>query len=473
MLHNSSTTPRCRAVVALLLSAVLATAMTACTGGSGAKVREDAAVQAYVYTYPLVSVEVTRRQSTNVPRADGRGAAPMNQFANLALMPDSSFTGVVRPNIDTLYSSMFFDVSREPLVISVPGMGNRYHLFPIMDMWTNVQASPGTRTLGVLPGYQFAITGPNWSGTLPAGVREYKMPTDGGWIIGRIQVNGPGDIPAVVAIQHNLAATPLSAYGKPFAPQENTDLQPQWPRDQEVAAYIRNLTPQQYWDLYYSSLSHDQPLAGDKHLLDVLDEAQWKPNTKLDLTRIPEADRKVWESAWLKALSKVEVDLGGQAVNGWNVPRTGMGFYGTDYDRRAIVAAGGLGANLPEDAIYPNTRIDSNGAVFNSDRDYVLHFDATEIPPVRAFWSLTMYNGQGFLIANPLGRYAVRGETLRRNPDGSLDVYVQRQSPGSQRESNWLPAPASGEFNMMLRLYWPDVKILDGSWKPPAVRITA
>lgn len=445
--------------------------MTACSKSSSS-VSEDAAVKAYVYTYPLVSVEVTRRQSTNLPGPDGRGAAPMNQFANLAFIPDASFTGVVRPNVDTLYSSMFYDVSKEPLVVSVPEMGDRYHLFPILDMWTNVQASPGTRTLGVLPGYQFAITGPNWHGTPPAGVREYKMPTDGGWIIGRIQVNGPDDVPAVAAIQQQLTATPLSGYGSAYTPPENIDLDPDWPQGQEVATYIHDLTPQQYWDLYHSSLSHNQPRPEDRELLAELAKAGWAPDNKLDLAQLSDSDRKVWQNAWPKALSTIEVDLGGKPVNGWNIARTGMGSYGSDYDRRALVAHGGLGANLPEDAIYPNTRVDDNGAMLNSDRNYLLHFGADELPPIHAFWSLTMYNDKGFFIANPLNRYAVRGETLRKNPDGSVDVYIQRQNPGPARESNWLPAPKTGEFNLMLRLYWPDTNILNGNWNPPGAKTT-
>jgi hypothetical protein len=443
-------------------------AMTASSAGSS--LTADAAVKAYVYTYPLVSVEVTRRQSTNLPGPNGRGAAPMNQFANLAFVPDASFTGVVRPNVDTLYSSLFYDVSREPLVINVPDMGHRYHLFPILDMWTNVQASPGNRTLGVLPGYRFAITGPNWHGALPAGVREYSMPTDGGWIIGRIQVNGPDDLPAVAVIQQQLTATPLSGYDSAHTPTENIDLHPDWPQDQEVGAYIHALTPQEYWDLYYSSLSHNQPRPEDNDLLAELAEAGWAPDRKLDLAQLSDSIRNVWETAWPKSLTTIEVDLGGKPINGWNIARTGMGSYGADYDRRALVAHGGLGANLPEDAIYPNTRVDANGAMLNSDRNYVLHFDADELPPVNAFWSLTMYNDAGFFIANPLNRYAVRGETLRKNPNGSVDIYIQRQNPGPERESNWLPSPNAGEFNLMLRLYWPDTKILDGSWNPPGVK---
>ena len=447
--------------------------MTACStsSSSGSGVSDDAAVKAYVYTYPLVSVEVTRRQSTNLPGPDGRGAAPMNQFANLPFVPDAAFTGVVRPNVDTLYSSMFYDVSTEPLVINVPEMGDRYHLFPILDMWTNVQASPGTRTLGVLPGYRFAVTGPNWNGALPAGVREYKMSTDGGWIIGRIQVNGPDDLPGVVAIQRQMTATPLSGYDSAYTPPENIDLHPDWPQGQEVGAYIHDLTPQQYWDLYYSSLSHNQPRPEDHDLLAELAEAGWAPDKRLDLAQQSDSDRKVWKTAWPKALTTIEVDLGGKPVNGWNIARTGMGSYGTDYDRRALVAHGGLGANLPEDAIYPNTRVDDNGAMLNSDRNYVLHFGADELPPVHAFWSLTVYNDKGFFIANPLNRYAVRGETLPKNPNGSVDVYIQRQNPGPERESNRLPAANAGEFNLMLRLYWPDTKILDGNWNPPGAKI--
>ncbi|MTE13939.1 DUF1254 domain-containing protein [Nocardia aurantiaca] len=468
----SSRSRQGKAIAALIISAMVAVGMTACSKNpsSEAGVSADAAVKAYVYSYPLVSVEVTRRQSTNVRQPDGRGAAPMNQFANMAFLPDASFNGVVRANVDTLYSSMFYDVSKEPLVINVPDMGDRYYLLPILDMWTNVQASPGTRTLGPSHGYQFAITGPNWHGSLPDGVREYKMPTDGGWIIGRIQVNGPEDIPAVAAIQQQLTAAPLSAYGTAYTPPENTDLHPDWPQGQEVGAYIHNLTPQQYWDLYYSSLSHNQPLPADKDLLDQLAKAGWTPDKKLDLASLSDSDRKTWENAWPKALSKIEANMGGKPVNGWNSAVSGMGTYGTDYDQRAVVAHGGLGANLPEDAIYPNTQTDADGTQLNSDRGHVLHFTADQIPPVHAFWSLTMYNQKGYFVANPVNRYAVRGERMQRNPDGSLDIYIQSQNPGPEHESNWLPAPDSADFNLLLRLYWPDTKVVDGTWNPPGVK---
>lgn len=430
----------------------------------------DAAVNAYLYTYPLVSVEVTRRQSTNYRVPDPSiGTAPMNQLAPLNFLPDAKFTGVVRPNVDTLYTSMFFDVSAEPLVVSVPDMGGRYHLFPIMDMWTNVDASAGPRTLGDERGYRFAIVGPSFAGALPGGVHEYRLPTDAGWMIGRIQVNGPEDVPNVIAIQNQMAAVPLSAYGTPYTPPPNTDLHPDWPKDQQVARYIHDLTPQRYWDLYYSSPSHTQTRRGDKALLDELAGIGWSPEKKLDLSTLPDAERARWEQAWPKALSQIEVDLGNKEANGWKIARSDIGDYGTNYAARAVVAHGGLGANLPQDAIYPATRVDDKGAQLHADHTYVLHFAADQFPPVRGFWSLTMYDEHGFFVDNPINRYAVRGERLIRNPDGSVDIYIQHGNPGSAKEFNWLPTPLTGDFNLMLRLYWPDGAIIDGTWNPPAV----
>lgn len=432
--------------------------------------RVDDAVKAYLYTYPLVSVEVTRRQSTNYPAPVASiGAAPMNQLAPLNFLPDAKFTGVVRPNVDTLYTSMFFDVSTEPLLVNVPDMGGRYHLFPIMDMWTNVSASPGPRTLDDQHGYRFAIVGPNFRGTLPGGVHEYRLPTDAGWMIGRIQVNGPEDVPDVVAIQNQMTAVPLHAYDTPYTPPINTDLHPDWPKDQQVAEYIRNLTPQQYWDLFYSSLSHSQTRPGDQDLLDQLAGIGWSPDKKLDLSALPDAERARWEESWPKALSQIEVDLGNAEVNGWKIARSDIGDYGTNYAARAVVAHGGLGANTPQDAVYPATRVDDHGAQLRADRTYLLHFAADQTPPVNGFWSLTMYDERGFFVENPANRYAVRGDALTRGPDGSIDIYIQRENPGPAKQANWLPTPAAGDFNLMLRIYWPDQTITDGTWNPPPV----
>ncbi|UGT40786.1 DUF1254 domain-containing protein [Nocardia yamanashiensis] len=481
---RSSKFAHARTAIALLAILAVAAAAAACSSDSSdtkstttpaaSGNSDEAMVNAYVYTYPLVSVELTRRMMTNVAAPDPtKGMAPLNQLAPLAFLPDADFTAVVKPNVDTLYTSMLFDVAAEPLVVTVPAMGDRYHLFPVLDMWTNVDGAPGSRTIpDAGKGYEFAIVGPHWQGTLPAGVHEYRLPTDAGWMIGRVSVDGPDDVPNVIALQEKTSVVPLSSYGKPYTAPQNTDIHPDWPARQPVADYIHNLTPQQYWDLYYSSLSHTQPRPGDQTLLEQLAKIGWSPDKKLDLSQLPSADAAAWEQAWPKALSQIETKPHETPVNGWQTKRKDIGDYGTDYSSRALVAYLGLGANLPQDAIYPVTYVDQKNAQLESDRNYVLHFDADQIPPVRGFWSVTMYNGKGFFVENPINRFAVRGDRLTKNADGSVDIYIQRENPGQDKEANWLPAPASGDFNLTLRTYWPDQQIVDGDWNPTAVTST-
>ncbi|MFD4669872.1 DUF1254 domain-containing protein [Lentzea sp. NPDC058450] len=395
---------------------------------------EQAALNAYLYTYPLVSVEVTKRGS----------GLPANQLAHMPVVPDASFTDVVRPNVDTLYTSMFFDTSAGPVVVTVPDMHDRYHLFQLMDAWTNVEGSPGTRTIDAA-GYRFAIVGPHWRGTLPPDVHVQRMSTDTGWMLGRIQLNGQEDLPAVRALQQQItveaAATP-----QPRA---------------TVPEIIHSLTAQQYWDLYYSSGSHDQPRPEDKKFLREMKRHGWSPGEPVDLAKMPD----VWESAWPQALAELDTGLGGTPVNGWTTLLDGIGEYGTDYRARAIVARHLLAANLPEDAVYPSTNVDADGQQLAGGHSYVLHLPADRLPPVHAFWSLTAYNAQGYLIDNPDDRYAVRGEQLVPNADGSVDIHL-----GPSGHQNWLPTPASGEFSLVLRLYWPGQQVLDGQWHPPAVQ---
>ncbi|MFD4636256.1 DUF1254 domain-containing protein [Lentzea sp. NPDC058436] len=398
---------------------------------------DQAALNAYLYTYPLVSVEVTKRSS----------GVPANQLSHMPVVPDASFTGVVRPNVDTLYTSMFFDASAGPVVVTVPDMGERYHLFQLMDAWTNVEGSPGTRTIDS-SGYRFAIAGPDWHGSLPDGTHLYRMPTDAGWMLGRIQLNGTDDLPAVRALQQQISVeSPAVAQPRETVPE-----------------VISGLTAQQYWDLYYASASHDQPRPQDRKFLREMKRHGWSPDRPVDLAKMPDA----WESAWPRALAALDTDLGVTPVNGWSVILDGIGEYGTDYRNRAIFARHLLAANLPEDAVYPSTEVDAEGRQLVGENTYVLHFPAGQLPPANAFWSLTAYNAQGYLIDNPVDRYAVRGEQLARNADGSVDIHLRPTPP--QTESNWLPTPASGEFSLMLRLYWPGQEVLDGNWHPPAVQ---
>lgn len=429
---------------------------------------EDTSLAAYLFAYPLVSMEVTRRQATALDTSDGARSvvqsllqgAPMNHVARVPVLPDATFTGVVRPNLDTLYTNIFYDVSAGPLIVTVPDMSDRYHLFQVMDMWTEVVAAPGSRTLPDEPGYRFAIVGPDWQGELPGDVHAYRTSTDVGWVLGRIEVSGDEDLETVRSLQRKVSVEPVGPRRTPSPPAEPI------PVDVTVAEFLRGLDPQGFWDFYHASASHDQTRPGDEELLERLAVYGWNPTERFDLAALPESERAVWEASWTAARATVEQPLPGDSVAGWTIARSGMGSYGTDYPTRAVVAANGFGANLPDDAVYPQTFEDAEGEPLDSSSSYVLHFAADAVPPVAAFWSLTLYDAEGYLVENALDRFSVRGERLTPNADGSVDVLVQSEEPEGDT-TNWLPAPTSG--GLMLRLYWPDESVLDGTWNPPGV----
>jgi hypothetical protein len=431
----------------------------------------ELATSAYMYVYPLIMMEITRRVSTNVADASHFGKVPMNQFGSLPAFPDATFTDVVRPNADTLYSFMWFDVSTEPLLISAPDSGGRYYLLPMLDMWTDVFASTGKRTTGT-NAQLLAIAGPDWRGDLPAEAILIRSPTAIGWIVGRTQTNGKEDYDAVHKFQAGLAATPLSQWGSPYRPPPG-ETNPDWDMKTPPSEQVEKLTPAAYFSLFAELTKLNPPHANDYPILNQMSRMGIEPGKPFAFDKAsPEIQRALTE-AGPAALQKIKMQFlkGGVEHEGWRTNLTAVGTYGADYLARAGVAYAGLGANTIEDAVYPTAIADADGKPFSSDNRYVLHFDKEQIPQVRGFWSLTMYNEKQAFAANPIDRYAIGDrDKLSFNADGSLDLYIQRNSPGKDREPNWLPAPASGPFTMNLRLYWPKSEVLDGSWEPPGVK---
>jgi len=433
----------------------------------------ESGVEAVVYGLPLVIVDITKAKTTNVAKPEGF-AAPVNQFVSVRTFPDASFKDVVRPNVDTLYSSAFLDLAAEPIVLSVPDTHGRYYLMPILDAWTNVIASPGKRTTGTKAG-NFAITGPEWKGTLPPGVKELKSPTNLAWIIGRTQTNGPSDYPAVHAIQDGYKLTPLSSFGKRYvAPQGKVD--PDLDTKTPPLEQLQKMSAETFFNRLAGLLKASPPPASEAPVLEKLKSIGIVPGEKFEIAKLDFATAKGLEKSVEVALEKLRAAWKetGFGVNGWRIPPMILGNYGSDFELRAVVALVGLGANLPQDAVYPQVLVDADGKPFDGANRYVVHFDKGATPPVDAFWSVTLYDGDGFFIANPTNRFAISSwMPLKRNADGSLDIYVQHASPGKDKESNWLPAGEKA-FNMTLRMYWPKEKppsILDGSWKPPAVKL--
>jgi hypothetical protein len=429
----------------------------------------EIAHEAYIYAYPMVLMEVTRRVSTNVALPAGLNA-PINQLGHARQFPDPSFTTVVRPNADTLYSTLSYDVSKEPLVVSVPDSGGRYYLLQWLDYWSDVFTVPGKRTTGTAA-QKFAIVGPDWHGELPAGVEKYESPTGSGLLIGRTQTNGKSDYAAVHKFQDGIHAVPLSSYGKSYTPPKgvvNASQDVSAPPDQ-----VEKLDAATFFELFVELLKTNPPHANDYPILDRLERIGIKPGKSFTLASAPKNVQDALNAAPADSLALIKRiwTNAGTASNGWRINLTAIGTYGTDYLRRAAVAYAGLGANVVEDAVYPTADADAAGQPFDSGKRYRIHFTKDQIPPVRAFWSLTMYDQRQLFAANPIDRYAIGDrDKLRFNADGSLDLYIQKDSPGKDKVSNWLPTPASGPFTMNLRLYWPKADVLDGSWAPPPVK---
>jgi hypothetical protein len=429
------------------------------------------ATDAYVYGYPLVTVEMTRRVMTNQSRVEGtRG--PMGQIISLRQYPDAAFRDVTAPNADTLYSSGFFYVDKEPWVLSVPDMKGRYFLLPMLDGWTTVFAVPGTRTTGTGP-QTYAITGPNWTGTLPSGVKQLKSPTSMVWLLGRLYCTGtPEDYAAVHALQDQLRMVPLSSYGKEYTPPPGT-VDPSIDMKTPVRDQVNRMDAVEYFTLLAKLMKDNPPNAADAPALARFAKIGLVPGQDFDPSKL-KADfaKRIPQVAFDRILLQTKLNDAVKHINGW-IYDTKTGIYGTDYLNRALVTAIGLGANRTQDAIYPLSQKDSEDRDYDGSNKYVMRFAKGHLPPARGFWSLTMYDGNYFFVPNPINRYSISArQDLKANPDGSTDLYIQNQSPGPDKESNWLPAP-KGKFILMLRMYWPDEdppSIVDGTWEPPAVK---
>ena len=395
----------------------------------------------------------------------------MNAFSHMRAFPPADFREVVRPNFDTLYSSAWLDLTQEPMIVSAPDTDGRYYLLPILDMWSDVFAVPGKRTSGTGAAH-FGIVPQGWTGTLPDGVQRIEAPTPQLWMIGRTQTNGPADYAAVNQVQDGYRITPLSQWGQTIQPVP-VAIDPTVDMTTPPLTQVNTLTAAQYFSYGADLMKLHPPHITDWSTIARLGRLGLVPGQSFDLDQATPAVQAGLEQAVVDGLKLMYAKLPSLAriVNGWQMNTDTMGVYGDYYLKRAIVAMVGLGANQPQDAIYPLNVADADGQSMDGSKAYVLHFDQATLPPVEAFWSITMYDADGFQVANALNRFAIGDrDALTYNADGSVDLYIQSQSPGADRESNWLPAPAQGLLGLTMRLYAPKAEALDGRWAPPAVK---
>jgi hypothetical protein len=420
--------------------------------------------EAALYFYPLVTMDVTRLQAINTPADSKPGFGPPNQFHHIRAFPTADFRAVVRPNFDTLYSSAWLDLSAGPVILHAPDTDDRYYLLPLIDMWTDVFASPGKRTSGT-DAHDWVITGPGYNGDAPAGLPVIAAPTPYVWIIGRTQTNGPADYEAVHRVQNGYRLTPL---GPP--PDHVADRN--YDTSTEPLKIVNNMAALDFFGYAAELLTVNPPHPTDFSQLARVAGLGMVAGQPFDAARFTADQRAQIDAGFADALRDMLGALNtlGTNVNGWTTFTETMGVYGNYYFKRAVVTLVGLGANPAEDAVYPLLTADADGEPPAGEHDYVIHFDADKLPPAYAFWSVTMYDADGFQVADELNRFAIGDrDPLKYNADGSLDLYLQHTNPGPDRESNWLPSP-SGRIGVTMRLYAPKREVLDGRWHPPAVQ---
>lgn len=424
--------------------------------------------EAALYFLPLVLMDITRLQALNSAPGTSPIAGAANEFHHVRAFPSADMRAVVRPNFDTLYSAAWLDLTAGPVIVHAPDTDDRYYMLAMLDMWTDVFANPGKRTTGTAE-QDFLVTGPDaisQSGPWPpSDLPVICAPTPHVWIIGRTQTNGPADYSDVHKVQDGFAITRLAK-----TPPHPVDAE--YDTSTEPLRLVQAMDPLDFFTYAAKLLSVNRPHPTDFSILARLSGLGFSSAKPGIHNSFGEKERSQIATGWAAALQQVMTSFGtiGSRVNGWMIMKDNIGVYGNAYLTRAVVALMALGANPPEDAVYPLLIADADGDPITGEHEYVLHFDPGQLPPAEAFWSVTMYDGEGYQVANEANRFAIGDrDELTYNADGSLDLYLQHTDPGPGYTSNWLPAPR-GPLGVTMRLYAPRPSVLDGTWSPPPAR---
>jgi len=431
---------------------------------------EAIAQEAFVFGMPLIYIAMSNDAMSHVSAA-AENVAPMNQFGHHRRFPDAKSNAIVGMNVDTLYSLAMLDLAAEPLVLSVPPMGDRFWIMQILDGWNDVPAAPGARTVGGKGG-NWVLVGPNWTGSLPEGIPAVHVPTSAANIGGRIYTTGSEeDYAAVHRLQDQLKLTPLSRWGTDYQPPTNVPLKPGVDAKTPIPKQVFALSAEAYFSRLAALLPDNPPARADAPVLERMAMLGISPGEPFDISGFDDPTRAAIEAGVKAGHEQVIAGQNtmGEKVNHWQLARD-LGRYGTNYAYRATWTYFGVGGNLVEDAFYPTTQVDDRDQALTGEHRYRLHFTRELIPPVDAFWSLTLYGDDAYLVPNPIDRYALSGrDPMRYEADGSLTIYIQADDPGGEATQNWLPAPKA-LFRLALRLYSPKKQVVEGQWAPPPVQ---
>ena len=427
-------------------------------------------MEAWVYGYPLVIMDVTRAVMTAASTA-GQYGAPINEFTRLLTYVNPDFKNVVRISRNGLWSTAFVDLDEEPFVVSVPEITDRYYVMQACNMWTDNFCSVGPRTTGTVAA-NFLITGPKWNGTAPADVKQtHRCSTRFTWVLIQTMANGPKDFPEVIAIENQYKLTPLSAWGRPYTPPANVPVDTSVDTKTTPFDQVNRMDAGVFLKRLATLMKDNPPYPADGRRLWMMKKIGIEPGGDFDISKVDPAIARGLN----QAVKEVQVKIANgpleiKAVNGWVNPLN-LGRFGTDYNARAAVAWLGLGALWAQDAVYPSAYVDGDGKLLEGTGKYALHLEKDQIFPSHVgIWSVSVYSGN-FYVVNAINRYAIAPwMPLKYNADGSLDIYLQSESPGPDKEPNWLPSPPTGPINVTVRVYWPEQRLLDGSYKIPPLR---
>jgi hypothetical protein len=418
--------------------------------------------------------------------SESESNGPWNEFHYNTILADASFKQIVSPNVDTLYSYVYYDLENESLIIQIPDGINRYFTLQFIDAYTTNYHYIGTRTTGTNGG-TYILASPNWTGKVPNSMIQIKSPTNFGLVFGRVLVNGPDDLKNAIRIEQSLKAYPLSVYENKATMAEAianiTKKDPIRFYSKSISGlpqFIPSTGPKLFNELAFY-MAKNMPPANQSNIVDkfakigITPNAQSNNQSKVDFN---EATAAVLEKGIVNGEKLIDLRYSVRTnVNNWKV-NTNICRFPDDFLGRASMAKFGLWANNAEEAIFPFTGIDENGKSLNgaNNNSYILHFGKEQLPPVKkgGFWSITVYTVPVQLLHdNLINRYVINDRTqgIKYNDDGSLDIYLQNQKPSDpQRQTNWFPIP-DGPFVVVMRIYLPQQSVSDGQYQPPTIRL--
>ena len=413
---------------------------------------------AYVYAFPLVLMDATRIFATNTEKVI-TGKAPVNQLMHGAALADAQFRSVVTPNVDTIYSQVWYDLSEEPMVYELPET-DRFCKVQVLDGWTNTAA-----VLDKAGAY--AITLSTWEGELPDGVTRIDVPTSMAWSINRTVLSGEEDLPTVRAIQEKMKLMPLSNYisGDTYEPPKGSYSEE---NNYVPVDKVLSMDPVTFFNKANELMVKNSPAAADGEMLERIAAVNVGPGVEFDTSVLTGDAAENWKTMLTEIRPKLvkEGQKFSKKLGQWNYFGEPIGDFHTEYAYRALVALAGLGANTVEVALYPKTEQDADGNALTGEKSYLLHFESCPQVLEGGFWSVTAYGDNDFLIDNPIDRYCINDRSgLKANDDGSIDVILSKDAP--EDTTNWLPT-GDGGFHLYMRIYTPDMNTLE-TWTAPVI----